>query len=64
MHQRYPTYVIECEGANIAMDDVIVASIYVWKEAEYHFAGGEVKPEPARRGGNGGFGFMRKRTRN
>lgn len=34
LHQRYPAYVIECEGSNIAMDDKIVANIHVWKKPE------------------------------
>jgi DtxR family Mn-dependent transcriptional regulator len=31
LHQRYPTYVVECEGSNIAMDEQIASSICVWK---------------------------------
>ena len=31
LHQRYPTYVVECEGCNIAMDEQIASSICVWK---------------------------------
>ena len=31
LHQIYPSYVIECEGANIALDKEIVSYIYVWK---------------------------------
>jgi len=31
LHQRYPTYVIECEGSNIAMDEQIASSICVWR---------------------------------
>ncbi len=30
LHQIYPSYVIECEGANIALDKEIVANIFVW----------------------------------
>jgi len=33
LHQTYPSYVIECEGANIALDKEIVANICVWKES-------------------------------
>lgn len=32
LHQKYPTFVVECEGSNIAMDEQIAASICVWKE--------------------------------
>ena len=31
LHQRYPTYVVECEQSNIAMDEQIASSICVWK---------------------------------
>ncbi|HUS73117.1 MAG TPA: metal-dependent transcriptional regulator [Sedimentisphaerales bacterium] len=34
LHQRYPTYVIECEGSNIAMDEEIVSNICVWREPQ------------------------------
>ncbi|MBF0529657.1 MAG: metal-dependent transcriptional regulator [Deltaproteobacteria bacterium] len=30
LHQRYPCYVIECEGASIALDEEIVANVHVW----------------------------------
>ena len=32
MHQIYPSYVIECEGANIALDREIVSNIHVWRK--------------------------------
>jgi len=35
LHQRYPTYVIECEGSNIAMDKQIASNICVWKEPQH-----------------------------
>ncbi|MHC4762862.1 MAG: metal-dependent transcriptional regulator [Planctomycetota bacterium] len=35
LHQRYPTYVIECEGSNIAMDQQIASNICVWRDPEY-----------------------------
>ncbi|MBF0571450.1 MAG: metal-dependent transcriptional regulator [Candidatus Omnitrophica bacterium] len=31
LHQNYPTYVIECEGSSIALDQDVVANISVWK---------------------------------
>lgn len=31
VHQKYPAYVIESEGASIALDKEIVNNIYVWK---------------------------------
>ncbi len=35
LHQRYPTYVIECEGSNIAMDEQIASNICVWREPQH-----------------------------
>ena len=32
LHQKYPAFVVECEGSNIAMDEQIASSICVWKE--------------------------------
>ncbi len=37
LHQRYPAYVVECEGSNIAMDEQIASNICVWREPQ-HFA--------------------------
>ncbi len=35
LHQRYPTYVVECEGSNIAMDEQIASNICVWREPQH-----------------------------
>jgi DtxR family Mn-dependent transcriptional regulator len=35
LHQRYPSYVIECEGSNIAMDEEIVSKICVWRDPDH-----------------------------
>jgi DtxR family Mn-dependent transcriptional regulator len=32
VHQRYPSFVIECEGANIALDSEVAYSICVWSD--------------------------------
>ncbi|MBF0541078.1 MAG: metal-dependent transcriptional regulator [Nitrospirae bacterium] len=32
VHQRYPSFVIECEGANIALDNDVAYSICVWSD--------------------------------
>ena len=32
LHQTYPSFVIECEGASIALDDEVAHSINVWVE--------------------------------
>ncbi|MFC1675479.1 metal-dependent transcriptional regulator [Planctomycetota bacterium] len=34
LHQKYPTFVVECEGSNIAMDEKIASSICVWKKPD------------------------------
>jgi len=39
LHQKYPTFVVECEGSNIAMDEQIASSICVWKEYKHLQAG-------------------------
>jgi len=50
LHQRYPTYVVECEGSNIAMDEEIVSNICVWREPEHLQAAGKESPDqPSRR---------------
>jgi DtxR family Mn-dependent transcriptional regulator len=32
LHQKYPSYVLECEGANIALDMEVASSIHLWKK--------------------------------
>ncbi len=32
LHQVYPTYVVECEGVNIALDQDVTSNISVWKD--------------------------------
>ncbi|MBF0171593.1 MAG: metal-dependent transcriptional regulator [Nitrospinae bacterium] len=34
LHQKYPTFVIECEGSSIAIDETIAKNIRVWSEAK------------------------------
>ena len=50
LHQRYPAYVVECEGSNIAMDEQIASNICVWREPQ-HFplAGKEPLGQPNRK---------------
>ena len=49
LHQRYPAYVIECEGSNIAMDEEIVANICVWRSPEHVQAAGKEASEKRNR---------------
>ena len=39
LHQNYPTFVIECEGANIAMDERVASNICIWKESKHQING-------------------------
>ena len=34
LHQRRPSFVIECEGTMIALDDDVAANIFVWAQAD------------------------------
>jgi DtxR family Mn-dependent transcriptional regulator len=43
LHQQYPCYVIECEGAHIAMDEAMVSNICVWAN-NGQFQPGDRKP--------------------
>ena len=61
LHQRYPAYVVECEGSNIAMDKQIASSICVWrKPAPLQAAGKEALAQPDREPGRWGI-FRRRR---
>jgi DtxR family Mn-dependent transcriptional regulator len=57
LHQKYPTFVIECEGMSIALDEEVASNIKVWtKEASYE--------QPQQQNGKGlfgGFGLKRRR---
>ena len=62
LHQRYPAYVIECEGSNIAMDKEIASNICVWREPEHlQTAVQEAPAQPAGRDSRWGRFRHRKR---
>ena len=64
LHQRYPAYVVECEGSNIAMDEEIVANICVWQNPEHlQAAGKEALAQPGGKGNQWGRFRHRKRGR-
>jgi DtxR family Mn-dependent transcriptional regulator len=64
LHQKYPTFVVECEGSNIAMDEQIASSICVWKEHKHlQAAGKEVLDQTAKKGNQWGRFRHRKRSR-
>jgi len=55
LHQKYPTYVIECEGSNIAMDEQIASNICVWREPEHlHATGKQTVGQAGGKRGRGG----------
>jgi hypothetical protein len=58
LHQEYPSYVIECDGASIALDAEVARNINVWME------GGDpvVREDPGSRG-DGRPSFARPRWR-
>jgi DtxR family Mn-dependent transcriptional regulator len=49
LHQEYPSYVIECEGASIALDAEVAGNINVWIGGDSPTAGGEPKTAGERR---------------
>ena len=60
LHQRYPTYVIECEGSNIAMDEQIASNICVWVKPEHLHATGKQTVGQAGGKRNGGRRFRHR----
>jgi DtxR family Mn-dependent transcriptional regulator len=44
LHQQYPSYVIECDGASIAMDADVARNINVWLEGAAAFVPGTTEP--------------------
>jgi DtxR family Mn-dependent transcriptional regulator len=46
LHQKYPCYVVECEGSDIALDKEIASNICVWREPAH--TQDSVKHVPAR----------------
>jgi len=57
LHQKYPTFVIECEGMSIALDKEVAENIRVWfQEVEFVTHAG-----PEEGGLFRGFGFRRRR---
>lgn len=50
LHQKYPSYVIECQGSNIAMDEEIASNICVWRESDCaHTAEKDTPGRPGRK---------------
>jgi len=63
LEQKTPSLVIQCEGADIALDEKVAADIFVWKECNndrracYH----DDVPEEQKCKQRSGFGFMHRR---
>ncbi len=65
LHQRYPCYVVECEGAHIALDEEIVSNVCVWSNNP-RIQPGDKKPVELERKSRRDWGkliFGRKRHR-
>lgn len=60
VHQKYPSYVIECEGSKIALDELVAANICVWKSVP---APGQVQGPAAGQGRGRGRAGGRGRGR-
>jgi DtxR family Mn-dependent transcriptional regulator len=58
LHQTYPAFVIECEGASIALDPDVASAIRVWRPPP---PAGETRPR--QRGLQGRFRFRHRRGR-
>lgn len=71
LHQTYPTFVVECEGANIALDESVSADIRVWRTPSPEastISGAPKSPiendsDRRRRGRPFGFDFIGKRIK-
>jgi DtxR family transcriptional regulator, Mn-dependent transcriptional regulator len=47
LHQKFPTFVIECEGGNIAIDESIASNIRVWSDSRTWIADEDVPSDEA-----------------
>jgi len=63
LHQKYPSYVIECENAHIAMDKEMASNISVWKESPPIQLTGRKPIESTRGYGRGWGARLRGRRR-
>jgi DtxR family Mn-dependent transcriptional regulator len=63
LEQKTPSLVIQCEGADIALDEKVAADIFVWKECTKNRRGcfQDDQPQKGTCKNRAGFGFMRRR---
>lgn len=62
LHQKYPSYVIGCEGSNIAMDEQIASNICVWREPQHSQPVEKDAPAGPGRSDNRWGRFRRRKT--
>jgi DtxR family Mn-dependent transcriptional regulator len=61
LHQRRPSFVVECEGAHLALDDSLAQAVNVWATDGPRDVPGRGRPHDAPRGG-GAHRFRRGRA--
>ncbi len=59
LHQKYPTFVIECEGMSIALDEKVAENIKVWVKED----GFDKAPKKEEKRIFRGFGLRRRRRK-
>ncbi|SLM32073.1 Iron-dependent repressor [Desulfamplus magnetovallimortis] len=60
--QKSPSFVVSCEGGDVALDDAVASNILLWKEGGQFNAGGENMLGPGKCRRKRGFGFMRRKS--
>lgn len=59
LHQASPTIVIECEGANIALDESVCADICLWRDSQQEQSFIQTEVEKKRKKKRGGLGIFK-----
>lgn len=59
--QKSPSYVVSCEGVDVALDFSAASTVLLWKQGGQFNPGGEKLLGPGKRRRKRGFGFMRNR---
>jgi len=60
--QKSPSYVVSCEGADVALDYNVASSIFLWNHGGQFNPGGENMFGPGKLRRKRGFGFMRRKS--
>jgi len=61
LEQKTPSLVIQCEGADIALDEKVASDIFVWKECTKNRRACFKDDQESRCEQRSGFGFMRRK---